>query len=148
MMAGLAERAIADEWFAHFQYWLGSVLIDDRNEDVIFQFAEHSSDEYDHATELAVWLGKNSMDDRIPHAPYQMGGRKEYCGYIYPSGRTPESFIDDAMKGERCAIAFYTEFISRAHRVEGYGMGLGIILETILDKEKEHLADLEKLRKI
>jgi len=140
----LAQRALADEWFAHYQYWLGSVVVSDEWEDVIFQFVEHSSDEYDHATELAAWLTTN-LWGKVPGILPEVGNGKLYgCGYIRPRTDDPRSLVEENLRGERCAIQFYTGFIEIALRT-GYSADLGTILERILAKEKEHAADLEKL---
>ena len=68
LAAKYAERALADEWFAHYQYWLGSVIVSDEYENVILQFVEHSGDEYDHATELAAWLYYVPREGKIPYS--------------------------------------------------------------------------------
>ena len=146
LVAKYAEKALSDELFAHYQYWLGSVIVPDEYENVISQFVEHASDEEDHATELAVWLSHVPRDGKIPYAMAEIGSRgKQECGYIYPSGNIPSSLIADALKGEKCAIKFYTRFLDDISQVEYYGGGLARSLETILAKEKEHAKDLEKL---
>jgi len=146
LAARYAEMALADELFAHYQYWLGSVIVSDEYETVISQFVEHASDEEDHATELAVWLSYIPREGKIPYSMAEIGSRgKQECGYIYPSGNIPSSLIADALKGEKCAIKFYTRFLDDISQVEYYGGGLARSLETILAKEKEHAKDLEKL---
>jgi rubrerythrin len=57
----------------------------------------------------------------------------------------PRHLVEENLRGEKCAIRFYTEFIDKISRVEYYGADLGDVLENILKKEKEHAADLEKL---
>jgi len=149
LAAGYVERALADEWFAHYQYWFGTVTVSDKYENVILQLVEHSSDEYDHATELAAWLARVPREGRIPFALSEVGLRgKQHCGYVHSSGNTPIAIIQDAIKGESCAIRFYTKFINDISRADYFGSDLGDILEEILAKEKEHLSDLEKLRKV
>jgi len=146
LAADLAQRALADEWFAHYQYWFGSVVVPDKWENAILQFVEHSSDEYDHATELAGWLNRVPREGKIPRILPEVGNGKMYgCGFILPRTDEPRSLVEENLRGERCAIRFYTEFIDKISRVEYYGADLGNVLEDILAKEKEHAADLEKL---
>jgi len=146
LVAKYVEKALADELFAHYQYWLGSVIVADDFETVISQLVEHMGDEEDHATELAAWLSRVPREGKIPYSMSEIGSLgKQECGYIYPSGNTPGSLVADALKGEKCAIKFYTKFLDEISQVEYYGSGLARSLEIILAKEKEHARDLEKL---
>jgi bacterioferritin len=146
LVSRLAERALSDEWFAHFQYWIGAILIDPSEEDVILELVQHSSDEYDHASELAMWLKEFSLDGRLPFALTDVGRAGMYqCGPIVPKNTDRGSIIQDNLRGERCAVGFYTNFLEILSR-DQYDVGnLKQILEKILEKEKEHISDLEKL---
>jgi bacterioferritin len=142
------ETAINDEWLAHYQYWVGSVLVDDQYENVISEFVEHSSDEYDHATELAYWMTHQAKEGNVftdPRAGIGPGGM-QFCDYIPPSSSRPESLIFDALKGERCAVRFYEGLIKMMPYVEGW-KNIVELLEDILEKEKEHVSDLENLKR-
>jgi bacterioferritin len=144
----LAEKAISDEWFAHFQYWIGSTIVDPGNEDVIAQLVEHSSDEYDHASELAWWVKDFSRDGRLPFVLTDVGRAGMYqCGPIIPKSSDRVSIVKDNLKGERCAVEFYTGFLEKLSNVDSFTADRDLvrILESILEKEKEHVSDLEKL---
>ena len=147
-MSGLAisdriEKAISDEWMAHYQYWLGSVLLGDRYENVVLEFVEHSSDEYDHATDLAVWLRKHmALAGEVPLS-LEVLLKSRHCGYVVPVMNDPHSLIQDAIKGERCAIQFYNSILGVIAGKEYHT--LDEMLEWILGEEKKHLSDLEKL---
>lgn len=144
--ARYVEQAISDEWFAHYQYWVGSVIMSPDYEDVITQFIEHSVDEYEHATWLAGWLRNVPRAGLIPYAPSELS-RHQYCGYIYPTGNFPAPLIADNIRGEHCAITFYYKFLKDISDKEYYGSDLGEMLERILEKEQEHKADLYELSK-
>ena len=138
-------EAITDEWFAHFQYWIGSVIVGDRCEHVVDQFKEHSVDEYDHAAELAMWLRNFPRKFALPYAMSELP-KHQYCGYIYPSGNTVQTLVLDAIRGERCAIDFYDAFLVDIYTMDFYERNpVEKMLERILEKEREHRADLEHL---
>jgi bacterioferritin len=137
-------EAITDEWYAQYQYWIGAVIIDDRNEDVIGEFVQHQGEELDHATDLAYWLKNTSGIMSIALSPEELA-RNKHCGYIYPRNVRRESLLDDAIRGESCAIVFYEKFIEMMNRGEYRNRDLETLLAAILEKEEEHLRDLEKL---
>lgn len=143
IIAGFVREGITDEWLAHFQYWIGSVIVEESREDVIQQFVEHSSDEYDHATDLASWLRNFPRDAHLPYAMSEL--THPYCGYVYPTGITAAALLHDNIQGEKCAVKFYTHFLAELSDRRYSGTDLGGLLEEILAKEKEHLRDLEKL---
>ena len=137
-------KAIGDEWLAQVQYWVGALNIDDENEDAVSEFIEHEGDEWDHADRAASWLRNIPGCGALPCSPKEICQWK-HCGYIYPYRVTRASLVEDAMKGEKCAIRFYTDFIDMTGSGTYYGPDIGEMLERILAKEKEHLRDLEKL---
>ena len=145
-VAGLVEKAISDERMAHYQYWLGSVLVSDRYEEVVLQFVEHSGLEYDHATELATWLLQVPRQGKIPMSLNEILARG-HCGYTAPVMNDPRSRILDNLKGERCAVEFYSKFLLDISEKEYYGSKLPEVLEWVIGEETTHVADLEKLLK-
>jgi len=139
------QKAITDEWYAHFYYWIGSVIAGDEAKHVIEQFREHSSDEYDHANELALWLRNFPREATLPYAISELP-KNQYCGDIFPSGNTVSALLLNAIKGEKCAIDFYDAFLVDIYTMDFYERNLiEEILERILEKEREHLVDLERL---
>jgi len=143
-LALAVRKAIADEWFAQYQYWIGAVIVDDENEDVVHEFVQHEQEEWDHATELAGWLRGIPRVERLPYSLSELP-HKQHCGYIWPSGNTRQAVVNDAIKGEKCAINFYETTLQRISGNTYYGPDIGSLLEEILAKEKEHLRDLGKL---
>jgi|SRR5208337_1868626 len=140
----LVRRAIGDEWLANIQYSVGAVLIDDENEDAVLEFVEHAGDEWDHAMNLSAWLQDASGSGGIPRSPTEIL-KNQTCGYIYPSGNSRWSLVHEAIRAETCAIGFYQDLIKGISGTNFHWEGLGDILDQILEKEKEHLRDLEKL---
>jgi bacterioferritin len=120
----LLNKAYADEWLAHYQYFIESKVVKGIMKDAaIVELNQHAADELRHATMLA---------DRI----IQLGGtpllspkewmKKSNCGYDEPKDFDVVSILKDAIKGEQCAINTYSS-----------------ILETT--KDKEHEEDLQAL---
>ena len=143
------KKALSDEWAAHYAYWLGSVVIDPaRYEDVLTEFVEHSSQEYDHAVEIAVWLWKYNGQEQVSSSLNQLL-RTRNCEYIDTRDTTPAGLIRHNINAEKCAIEFYTDLLKvLAGRSGYYGESdLKKLLEWILEEEKKHLSDLEKLRR-
>ena len=138
-------QAIADEWFAQYQYWVGVVIIDAENEDVIQEFVQHEGDEWDHATDLAFWLQGIPNAVKIPRGMRDIVDGPRHCGYIQPVENTRSQLLRDGMQGERCAIGFYEMIVEKISDKYYYGPDIGTLLEEILTNEKEHLRDLEKL---
>ena len=144
MLAKLARTAITDEWHAHFQYWIGSIIMSPQIDHIVFEFREHAENEFDHATKLGMWLRNVPRDAHLPYALSEL--KSPYCGYIFPAGNQPYSLVADAIKGEQCAIEFYTKFIEIESETEHIGSDLARILREILDDEKDHLIDLQKIQ--
>ena len=55
--------------------------------------------------------------------------------------------ILDNLKGERCAVEFYSKFLLDISEKEYYGSKLPEVLEWVIGEETTHVADLEKLLK-
>ena len=140
------EKAISDEWMAHYQYFLGAVIIDPKYEDVMTEFVEHSSQEYDHATELASWLWKSAERGSVPLS-LDLLVRTRHCGYTVPRVATPSGLLQDNINAETCAVEFYTGLLRDLAGRGGYfGTEIIEILGWILDEEKKHLRDLQELK--
>lgn len=140
------EMALADEWMAHYQYWIGSILVDDNYESVVAQFVEHSGQEYDHATEIGAWLLKNApRDGKVPMSLDDLLRGPQHCGYKVPSDISPRALVDDSIQGEACAIRFYSELLKDIEGREYHGSNLEDMLKWILSDEKTHMSDLQKL---
>jgi bacterioferritin len=139
--------AIADEWCAHYQYWIGSIIVgDSKREDVLNTLVEHSGEEYDHATELAAWIKKYGNDSRYLPVDMCKTLAKAYCGYTAPTGLEVERILCDNIEGEKCAIKFYTRLWDYAIGADGVGNILDM-LDWILEEERKHLAALERLQR-
>lgn len=140
LITQLLQKAYADEWLAHYQYWIGAKVVrGPMKEGVIAELVQHAADELRHATMVA---------DRI----IQLGGtplthpalwlENTNCGYDAPNDPFVKTVIDQNIKGEQCAIDVYQSLLQVTKDVDfvTYNMAL-----QILQDEVEHEEDLRSL---
>jgi bacterioferritin len=133
-------KAYADEWLAYYQYFIEAKVIKGIMKDAaIAELQQHANDELRHA---------NMVADRI----LQLGGTpllhpKEWfvetnCGYDAPAEFDVVNILEDAIKGEQCAISVYSQIaeMTRDKDIVTYDM-----VSQILADEVEHEEDLQAL---
>ncbi len=133
-------KAYADEWLAYYQYFIeGKVVKGIMKDAAIAELQQHAADELRHA---------NMVADRI----LQLGGTpllnpKDWfthtnCGYEEPNNFDVVNILDDAIKGEQCAISIYSEL---AEMTKDKDIVTYDIVSEILADEVEHEEDLQAL---
>lgn len=133
-------KAYADEWLAYYQYFIeGKVVKGIMKDAAIAELQQHAADELRHA---------NMVADRI----LQLGGTpllnpKDWfthtnCGYEEPTNFDVVNILDDAIKGEQCAISIYSEL---AEMTKDKDIVTYDIVSEILADEVEHEEDLQAL---
>ena len=136
----LLYKAYCDEWLAYYQYFIEAKVVKGIMKDAaITELDQHAADELRHATMVA---------DRI----LQLGGtpalhprdwlEHSTCGYEAPENPDVLSVLEQAIKGEQCAISVYSEIveITRDKDIVTYD-----IVSQILADEVEHEEDLQAL---
>lgn len=136
----LLNRAYADEWLAYYQYFIeGKVFKGIMKDAAIAELNQHATDELRHA---------NMVADRI----LQLGGtpllhpqdwmKYTNCGYDAPNDFDVVAILEDAIKGEQCAIKTYSDIVelTRNKDIVTYD-----IVSQILADEVEHEEDLQAL---
>lgn len=136
----LLNRAYADEWLAYYQYFIESKVVKGIMKDAaIFELNQHAADELRHATMVA---------DRI----IQLGGtpllhpnewmKMTNCGYDEPKNFDVVAILQDAIKGEQCAIKTYSSIVdlTREKDIVTYDL-----VSQILADEVTHEEDLQAL---
>lgn len=136
----LLNKAYADEWLAYYQYYIESKVIKGIMKDAaIAELDQHAADELRHA-------------DMVAGRILQLGGTpllspKEWfthtnCGYDAPSDFDVVAILEDAIKGEQCAISTYSELaeLTKDKDIVTYD-----IVSQILADEVEHEEDLQAL---
>lgn len=136
----LLNRALADEWLAYYQYWIGSKVVKGPTKDaVISELTLHATEELGHADLIAtriVQLGGTPILE--PKAWYE----KTNCGYEAPTNPFVKEVLKQNIKGEQCAIETYNNLLSVTKDSDPitYTMVLGILADEI-----EHEEDLQSL---
>lgn len=131
----LLNKAYADEWLAHYQYFIGSKIVKGiMKEAVMAELVQHAADELRHATMLA---------DRI----IQLGGTpllhpKEWlantiCGYDAPEDPQVLNVLAQNIKGEQCAISVYDKIttLTKDSDLVTYNMATQIMADEVLHEE-------------
>ena len=136
----LLNRAYADEWLAYYQYYIEEKVVKGIMKDAaIAELQQHAADELRHA-------------DMVAQRILQLGGTpllnpKEWftqtnCGYEEPKDFDVVAILEDAIKGEQCAISTYSELaeMTREKDIVTYDL-----VSQILADEVEHEEDLTAL---
>jgi len=136
----LMNKALADEWLAYYQYWVGSKVAVGRMRGIIAgELKEHAEEELKHAemlTERIVQLGGT------PLLNPDSWKKETNCDYDEPSDPNTKKLLEQNIKGEQCAIQVYSKLLKM---VEGKDpLTYHIILE-ILEDEVEHEDDLQAI---
>jgi bacterioferritin len=136
----MLNRALADEWLAYYQYWIGAqVLEGPMRGQAEAELLEHAADELRHAQMLV---------DRI----IQLGGtplltpedwyRWTNCGYEAPEDPSVRRIVQQNIAGEQCAIKTYRKLADLTRETDP--VTYEMVLEIMRD-EIEHEDDLEAI---
>lgn len=136
----LLNKAYCDEWLAYYQYFIEAKVVKGLMKDAaITELTQHAADELRHATMVC---------DRI----IQLGGTpalhpqdwltNSNCGYDAPTDGDVRKVLEQAIKGEQCAISVYSNIldITREKDIITYDL-----VSQILADEVEHEEDLQAL---
>ncbi|MBN2825235.1 MAG: ferritin [Campylobacterales bacterium] len=136
----LLNRAYADEWLAYYQYFIEAQVVKGLMKDAaIVELNQHAADELRHATLVA---------NRI----LQLGGtpllspeewmKNTNCGYDAPNDFDVVAILNDAIKGEQCAIVTYSNILDMTKDKDIITYDL---VSQIIADEVEHEEDLQTL---
>jgi len=137
----LLNKALADEWLAYYQYWMGAkVARGIMREAVVAELDEHAADELRHAqmlTERILQLDGTPLLD--PKQWYEMSN----CGYDPPTDPSVHKLLEQNIKGEQCAIDVYKSLMDFTKDKDEitYQMALEILTDEI-----EHEDDLQTVQ--
>jgi bacterioferritin len=137
-LVGQLNSALADEWLAYYQYWLGArVLKGPMRGAVAAELLEHAGDELRHAEMLAdriIQLGGTPL--LSPKQWYEATG----CGYDAPEDPAVRAILDQNIAGEQCAISAYQKLLGE---LRGKDEVTFAMVAQILADEVEHEDDLQ-----
>jgi bacterioferritin len=136
----LLNKALADEWLAYYQYWVGAkVLTGPMRGAVEVELVEHANDELRHAgmlVERIIQLGGTPI--LKPEDWYKMTN----CGYDAPVDPKVKAILKQNIKGEQCAIEVYEKLLKF---IGDNDFITSNMVESILADEVEHEEDLQAL---
>ena len=104
--------AYADEWLAHYQYFLYAQVIEGIDAETLkTKLEEQSNDELNHAKELISRIRELGGD------PTTNVMDVSTCGFSEPPEDTSDlvSIVELVLKGERCAIEKYNNLAKKYH---------------------------------
>jgi bacterioferritin len=133
-------KALADEWLAYYQYWVGAKIITGpMRGEAVAELTEHANDELRHADMLAERITQLGGDPILnPKEWYDHTN----CGYEPPEDPAVKKIIEQNIKAEQCAIDVYKNLadMTKDKDVTTYEMALEILKDEI-----EHEDDLQQL---
>ncbi|MCD6421492.1 MAG: ferritin-like domain-containing protein [Thaumarchaeota archaeon] len=136
----LLNRALADEWLAYYQYWVGAkIAVGPMRNAVVSELSQHASEELGHA-ELLV--GRILQLGGTPILEPRDWYRLTNCGYEPPTDPSVVRILEQNIKAEQCAIKVYNELAEfvKDKDVITYNMAV-----KILEDEVEHEFELQSL---
>jgi bacterioferritin len=137
----MLNKAYADEWLAHYQYYIGAKISKGPMKDAVnVELLQHAADELRHADMVAlriIQLGGTPLTH--PKAWLEQTN----CGYDEPVDPYVGVLLDQNIHGEQCAITTYKKILDDT-RV-GDPVTYNMVLQ-ILQDEVEHEEDLQALK--
>ncbi|ETA68815.1 MAG: bacterioferritin [Methanolobus sp.] len=134
----LLNKALADEWLAYYQYWIGAKVIKGpMREAATAELIEHANDELRHADMVSnriVQLGGTPV--LSPQEWYEITN----CGYEAPEDSFVKKILEQNIKGEQCAIQVYSNILEKVKDKDP--VTYEIVLQILTD-EIEHEDDLQ-----
>jgi len=142
----LLNKALADEWLAYYQYWVGSkIAIGPMRNAVVAELSEHAKEELGHAellVERILQLGGTPI--LSPQDWYKLTN----CGYETPEDPFVVRLLEQNIKGEQCAIKVYNELLEFVKDKDPITYDLVLkILEDEIKHEFELKSILEDIRR-
>ena len=140
-LLGLLNGALASEWLAYYQYWLGAKVIKGPMKDAVAsELNLHATEELSHANLLAdriIQLGGDPVLN--PMQWFELSP----CAYEAPEDPYVMVLLQQNIEGEQCAISAYKNLmdVTKDKDMVTYNLAL-----TILEQEVEHEEDLQSLQ--
>ena len=140
-LLNLLNKALADEWLAYYQYWIGAKVVKGPMKDaVIAELTLHATEELSHAELIATRIVQLGGTPVLSPAEWL---KITNCGYDAPADHYVEVVLDQNIKGEQCAIKTYSKLLDITREADP--VTYNIIL-TIISQEVEHEEDLSALK--
>ena len=134
----LLNRALAEEWLAYYQYWVGArVMEGPMRSEIEPELLIHATQELNHAT---LVIGRIIQLGGTPILSPEDWTKMAECPYDAPTDPYVEAILEQNLNGERCAINRYKKI---ADFTSGKDHTTHQMATTILNEELEHEQDIE-----
>ena len=122
-------QALAEEWLAYYQYWVGArVMKGPMHDDIEKELLKHADEELDHAKLL---IDRIIQLDGTPVLSPEEWFKLAHCKYLPPVDPNIEAILKQNLGSERCAIQRYEDI---ANFTNGKILRLSISLLIFLQK--------------
>jgi bacterioferritin len=134
----MLNEALAEEWLAYYQYWIGSRVIEGPMRTNIEQELQvHADQELNHAVMVAERINQLGGTPLLSPNDWMKYSK---CKYLAPDDPYVEKILEQNLDGERCAIKRYKEIADFTHGKDYTTYQMAI---TILGEELEHEQEIE-----
>lgn len=134
----MLNAALAEEWLAYYQYWIGARLMEGpMRSEIEPELLLHATQELNHAVLVVGRIIQLGGTPVLSPMEWPKLGR---CEYDAPVDPYIEVILEQNLKGERCAIQRYKEI---ADFTNGQDHTTHAMATTILNEELEHENDIE-----
>jgi bacterioferritin len=134
----MLNEALAEEWLAFYQYWIGARLMEGpMRSEIEPELLLHASQELGHAVLVVNRITQLGGTPLLNPTDWPKFSR---CDYEEPSDPYVETILNQNLHGERCAIQRYKEI---ADFTNGKDHTTHQMAVTILNEEIEHEQDIE-----
>jgi bacterioferritin len=135
----LLNAALAEEWLAYYQYWIGARLMEGpMRSEIAPELLLHATQELNHAV---LVVGRIIQLGGTPVLHPKEWFTLSRCSYDAPEDPYVEAILEQNLNGERCAIQRYQEL---AAFTNGKDFTTHQMVTTILNEELEHEQDIEE----
>ncbi|HOF19745.1 MAG TPA: ferritin-like domain-containing protein [Bacteroidales bacterium] len=141
-LINLLNKALADEWLAYYQYWIGAKIVKGPMKvAVTTELEEHAMEELAHAVLLVERI--NQLGGTPVLSPDEWS-KISNCAYEIPDDPFVMKILDQNIKGEQCAIRTYDKILNITRETDPvtYNIVLGILTEEV--EHEEELAALKE----
>jgi bacterioferritin len=134
----MLNAALAEEWLAYYQYWIGARLMEGpMRSEIEPELLLHATQELGHAV---LVVGRIIQLGGTPVLDPTEWPKLSRCEYEAPNDPYIEVILQQNLRGERCAIQRYNEI---ADFTNGKDHSTHQMAVTILNEEIEHEQDIE-----
>lgn len=144
----MLNEALAEEWLAYYQYWIGArMMVGPMRSEIEPELLLHATQEFGHAELVVNRIIQLGGTPILNPSSWQAFAK---CDYEEPLDPYVEVILEQNLRGERCAINRYQGI---AAFTEGKDYATYQMAITILNDELEHehdiedwIADIERLK--